>query len=120
MDYVAFSAVNLTCIPNYSVTHEMGHNMGLRHDRLMDTAPGVGYNFGYASKVTGCKIYDIMAYYYGCGSSSCRRVNMFSSGTVKYQNGSTACVIGIKKGLPKAADGAQRLKETKAAIAGYR
>jgi hypothetical protein len=119
-NYVAFSAVNLTCIGNYSVTHEMGHNMGLRHDRLNDSAPGVGYNFGYTSNKAGCQIYDIMAYYYGCGSSACKRVNMFSSGTVKYQNGSKLCVIGIKKGLPKAADGALRVKETKGAIAGYR
>jgi len=46
-DY-AMNVVDIDCLANYSYAHEMGHNMGLAHDRVNgDTTPLYTYGYGY-------------------------------------------------------------------------
>jgi hypothetical protein len=116
---IAFSAVNFSCVSNYSVHHEIGHNMGLRHDRYVDSSPGLGYNFGYTNNTVGCKIRSVMAYNNACTGSGCIRINYFSTGAFKIKKGAKQCAIGVKKGQSKAADNSQRLRETKQTVSTY-
>lgn len=117
---VSESVVVITCVSNFSFGHELGHNMGLRHDRFVDKAAGVGYNFGHVNK--SCKVRTMMAYDNSCQSAgySCTRLNMFSTDRIKAKVGTKTCTVGVNKGQSKAADNEQRLKETYKTISAYR
>ena len=52
----AYSVMVWGCISNLSFHHEMGHNMGLRHDYFVDPTKGVGYNHGFVNAKAACKI----------------------------------------------------------------
>jgi hypothetical protein len=119
----AFSVVSRDCIPlNHSFAHELGHNMGLQHDRYWlkkatgETFPDQKFGFGFVNK--GAAIRDVMGYNDLCAEDGvyCTRVNMFSTPRDTY-DGSR---IGIRKGKPGAADAARTLDRTREAIAGYR
>ena len=117
----AYHVMNWTCISNLSFHHEMGHNMGLRHDYYVDPTPGVRYNHGYVNRTAQCLVRTVMAYNNDCvdHGTSCTRINAFSTGAFVY--GTNRCKIGIKKsGTLKRMDNTQRLKETRATIGNYR
>jgi hypothetical protein len=118
----AYSIMAQNCISNLSFHHEMGHNMGLRHDRYVDPSQGVGYNHGYVNTAAQCKIRSIMGYNNDCAARgfNCTRINAFSTGKFVVTVGSTNCAIGTNKGKPNAADNTQRLKETRTPISNYR
>lgn len=109
-----FTVTSGSCVTYHSVTHEMGHNSGLEHDRYVVSPkrPKSQYNFGYVN--VGAKLRSVMAYANRC--SACTRVPMFSSSKRKYKGNR----MGIRKGRPGAADAARRLNETRKAISGYR
>jgi hypothetical protein len=99
--------------------HELGHNMGLNHDRKTYASQGGGnpppsqYNFGYINDVA--HVIDIMSYSSSC-ASACSYVNWFSTPRFKYQGN----VLGIAQGRAGAADATRRLTETRIAISRYR
>jgi len=115
----AFSVMNWQCISNLSFHHEIGHNMGLRHDRFVDNTPGVGYNHGYVNDNQLCKVRTIMAYNNACSNQgfNCTRVNVFSTPKfVWILPNQTRCVIGVANST----DNSRRGKETKGQISKYR
>jgi hypothetical protein len=115
-----YSVVNIGCaVSNHSLAHETGHNMGLRHDRYVEHAFGIlqnKYNYGF-SNVTH-RVRTIMSYPDYCNSQrvSCSRVGFFSN-PFATSNGGT---LGVNLGQRDPANNAQRLRETKAIVAGYR
>ena len=123
-DY-GFSEHALDCLAGGIVfPHELGHNMGLHHDRLTyrtetdpdrPNPPKSKYNFGFINNNAG--VIDIMAYLNSCAALPCIQVQWFSSASVKY-NG--AVKFGIPKGTKNAADATRRLNETRTGIAAYR
>jgi hypothetical protein len=118
----AYSVMNRACVSNFSFHHELGHNMGLRHDYYVDPTPGVGYAHGYVNATRSCRIRTIMGYNDRCAASgfNCTRVNVFSTEDWVWNTGSRQCKIGIKKGKRRAADNTQRLKEVRRRIGAYR
>jgi hypothetical protein len=86
----AFSVVHHTCIsPNYSMAHELGHNMGLHHDAYVDSGTVLfGYARGYVNQaslpaggVSSQRWRTIMAYNNQCSDNGyfCTRLKYFSN-----------------------------------------
>jgi hypothetical protein len=101
-------------VANQSFPHEMGHNMGLRHDVFMDpsTTP-YAYSHGYVDPQH--RFRTIMAYANACQTTPathCPRLNNFSSPLANF-NGS---VMGTAAG----ADAARSLNNTLPTVAAFR
>ncbi|MCA6069465.1 M12 family metallo-peptidase [Chryseobacterium sp. RG1] len=109
-NYVAtagFSAVLYNCaVSNYSLAHEMGHNMGLRHDWFVDTSTTPCSNHhGYTNAIaitngtsatSAQKWRTIMAYNDECTSAgiSCTRINRWANPAINYNTYPTGVAIG--------------------------
>jgi len=92
-----------------SLAHELGHNMGAAHDRAHANAPGA-YDYSYGYGFDG-KFATIMA----AGYIDAKPVAKFSSPNLDC--GGSPC--GVAANLPNAADNAQTLNNTRAAIAWF-
>jgi len=76
----AFVVAHHSCAAvSHSLTHEIGHIIGARHDRNLDKSM-VPFPYGHGY-VNGTKWRDIMSYKDSCGG--CPRLSFFSSPTVK-------------------------------------
>jgi hypothetical protein len=133
-DYLGYSVVsdgqdvdegdgdNYFC-EDHTFAHELGHNMGLAHDRdtsagddgTLDNPDDYGvsdYAFGYKLSHLSSRFYTIMAY----GDSGQTSYNLFS-------NPRKTCdgvPCGVAKGQAGAADASLSLSETMPLIAGFR
>jgi hypothetical protein len=93
----AFGAVDSYCYGTVTLAHELGHTMGLYHDRYVHpAAPASVYNYGYVS--TAGNFRDIMSYSNKCYAvlgHDCP-VSTYYSSPLKVINGKPA---GIKQGV---------------------
>jgi peptidyl-Asp metalloendopeptidase len=78
----AYFVVHHACAAiTYSIAHEIGHLLGARHDRFMDTNDKpFAFAHGY---INGAKWRDMMSYQEGCGG--CPRIPFWSNPRVQYQ-----------------------------------
>ena len=88
-DHRAFTVVQRSCAGNnLSFAHEVGHNMGGRHDRANAGASTLGYNFGHIQPVPAAvnPWRSVMSYNSPCSATaatgSCPRVPWFSNPNV--------------------------------------
>ncbi|MGW8487759.1 M12 family metallo-peptidase [Streptomyces sp. NPDC055886] len=116
-DEYAYAVVDVDGIDLDSASHEIGHNLGLAHDRTTLAAGADGsmsvsrdrpYNTGWITE-DGTR-YTIMAYRSACGDH-CRRISRFSSATGTWE--------GHRLGDADN-DGVRVLRETMPIVAGYR
>jgi peptidyl-Asp metalloendopeptidase len=109
---LGFNVVNYACAaaPQNSFAHELGHNMGLAHDRLNATNSVFPYAYGYA--VPG-QFRTIMAY--NC-SPSCPRVRHFGNPNITYNGIATGTAVDA----PNPAYEALALDNTAATVAAFR
>ena len=87
----AFTATEVRCLDNYTVTHELGHNLAADHDRY----PGVT-NAGRTPDAAGlvnpaAGWNTIMGYYNACTAAGvyCTRIPYFSNPAVLYNGAPT-------------------------------
>ncbi len=86
-----FSVVNRGCAGGYlSFAHELGHNIGARHDPYVDSSSGYAHGYTYPA----ARWRTVMAYNDACAAAgtSCTRIPYFSSPLVSY--GSPAVPMG--------------------------
>ncbi|MCX5401466.1 M12 family metallo-peptidase [Streptomyces sp. NBC_00102] len=116
-DAYAYAVVDVQGIALDSASHEIGHNLGLAHDRTtvadgsegaMEVSSTRPYNTGWVTEDGA--YYTIMAYRSSCGEH-CRRVSRFSSAEGTWK--------GRRLG-DAANDSARVLRETMPIVAGYR
>jgi hypothetical protein len=82
-----FSLSDRECaMGNYSFIHEVGHNLGLNHDRaVVNNAEADDFNFGYVD--IQHQIRTVMAYNDACSAQhvNCRRLPVYSTPTLAYK-----------------------------------
>ncbi|MFC6266955.1 M12 family metallo-peptidase [Frigoriflavimonas asaccharolytica] len=93
-------------VSNYSLAHEMGHNMGMNHDWYVSTSTNpCSHHKGYTnrtaitggtSSATSTRWRTIMAYNNECSANgiSCTRRNLWSNPGVNYNSEPTGIAIG--------------------------
>ncbi len=104
----AFFVVHHACATTMmSVAHEIGHIVGIRHDRFVDESNvPLAYGHGY---VNGTKWRDVMSYNEGCGG--CPRIPYWSNPRVMYKGEPTGT---------RAADSARVILELAERISRFR
>lgn len=112
----AYSSVVRSCaIDNLSFPHEIGHNLGARHDRFVDpSSVTTAYNFGYVDLTA--RVRTVMAYNNACTDRgfNCTRVGYFSSASLSL-NGRP---LGATSGLQT--DNARAISERAPTAANFR
>lgn len=113
-----FNVVAHAALKNFSLGHEIGHNLGAAHDRTTEPVqpPPFGAN-GYFPR-TG-DFATMMAYESGCRKTTkgrCGRINQYSNALMSYRGEP----LGIPIGKPDESDTARVFNTTAKAIASYR
>ncbi len=128
----AFNHETLGCATgNYTVPHEIGHNMGARHDWYVDDTQNSpqSYNHGYVDFPNRWR--SVMAYNSLCsdqGGAYCERIAHFSNPGVSYGGAPTgiasgtnvSCVEGNTANPACDADVRQMLNGSAATVAAFR
>ena len=102
-----------------AVAHELGHNMGAKHDRFEDDPHDLltsQYNFGYVDVAD--QFMTIMSYPNQCEESgvTCAIIPYHSSPNLRYQG----AVLGIADNLPNSADNVSEINMIAPFIAQFR
>jgi hypothetical protein len=110
----AFNVVSWLCATgNFTFGHELGHNMGLKHDRLNDNSPGVfTHSHGYVDSPQGFR--TIMGVQ--TNPPCCSRIQNFSNPNVNFNGHPT----GVLQGSPQSADAAASLNAVALTVANWR
>lgn len=120
--------INGCVVSNYSLVHEIGHNMGLNHDWYVSssTVP-CEHQHGYVnrtaimngtSSTTSQRWRTIMAYNDECADSGfgCTRINRWANPAINYNSEPT----GIAIGNPQPSNEAFGFKRFSCVVAGFR
>jgi hypothetical protein len=115
----AFSVVARDCATGYySFGHELGHNMGARHDWYVDSAINSPYSYNKGFVNTTDRWRTIMAYNSECSDSgfNCSRLQYWSNPDFTFGGDP----MGVPEGVPYAADNRKTLNNTATTVGNFR
>ncbi|MCX6546031.1 MAG: M12 family metallo-peptidase [Acidobacteria bacterium] len=130
----AFNVVDRSCIPGFTLAHELGHNMGAQHDWYMDNST-TPYSYAHGYVDTRNRFRTVMAYNFACTKDlgfSCTRLLYWSNPAIMSPgaNGSapmgipggtkTDCPTGDASNMSCDADDHQALNNTAFTVANFR
>lgn len=105
----AFNVVERRCLTILTYAHEVGHNLGCRHDR--DNADQCGFGYAYGHRLTSSQLYrTVMAYPPGS------RIPYFSNPDLTYEDQP----LGNDRDGPRPADNAGTITSTAIVAANWR
>ncbi|GAA2144480.1 hypothetical protein GCM10009760_32020 [Kitasatospora kazusensis] len=99
-----FFKMNISYISNLTFGHELGHNLGLKHDWVTDPAPG-NYPYAHGWFPPSKKWRTIMAYPQGC--DYCGRINYYSNAEATYEGEP----MGAPDSAPEPADAVRMIRK---------
>jgi peptidyl-Asp metalloendopeptidase len=114
-----FSVTARNCATGYySFGHELGHNMGARHDWYVDPTDNSPFSYNHAYVNTTDRWRTVMGYNAQCSDSgfNCTRLPYWSNPNVSY-NGAP---MGIPEGSANAAENYKTLNNTALTVANFR
>lgn len=112
---LAFNVVARTCAtgPLYTFGHELGHVMGLQHDRVDESSNGVfAYSHGYVNPAQGFR--TMLGVQSSC--SGCTRIQNYANPSVLHNGVPT----GVSQSSPQSADAASSLNAVIDTVANWR
>ncbi|MFK3729108.1 reprolysin-like metallopeptidase [Streptomyces sp. NPDC088090] len=112
-----YNVVGRAAVANYSMGHEIGHNMSADHDRVTQPVQPDNGATGYFPAKGDWS--TVMAYESSCRKATkgvCTRINRFANPHQTYRGER----LGVPLGAPGAADTADVLSTTGKAVAAYR
>ena len=81
-----FGVTGLNCLTSFTLTHELGHNLGAHHDWYVNNDAGAfPYSHGYVNVKR--RFRTVMAYYAACADRRvwCRRIPFFSNPSLRLE-----------------------------------
>jgi hypothetical protein len=133
LGYNVTASPSCTGAGSYTFAHELGHNMGLRHDNYMDSAAttvtpeaggaavSVGYAHGYIDLTN--RFRTVMSYNDQCVASgfNCSRIPHFSNPSISYNNsGFYGSAVLATTGNASNAHERQALNDTRETTSNFR
>lgn len=113
----AYAVVRLDCaLTNLSFSHEVGHLLGMRHDRAVESNDPSKFNYGYVAHAR--KVRTVMAYNDACSAKGydCKRVAIYSNPRQMIKD----TPLGVELGRPGAAYNIEALCKNAGSISKYR
>jgi len=109
---LGFSVVNANCVtaPTSAMAHELGHNLGIRHDWNTFACNNGARRYAKAYVEPGETFQTVV------GATAAPRILQYSNPTVEIGG----ILAGVGYDLPNPADAAKTIFETSAVVAGYR
>ncbi len=83
-DEYGYGVTSMNCFGNMTFAHEIGHNLGAKHDRYVEAGGDDYFNYGYSDVDNAFR--TIMSYTNECSENgvNCNRINFFSNPDVLY------------------------------------
>ncbi|GAA1193358.1 hypothetical protein GCM10009664_68070 [Kitasatospora gansuensis] len=102
--------MNISYVPNLTLGHELGHNLGLDHDWVTEPEPGK-YPYAHGWIPPSKKWRTIMAYPGGC--AGCERINHYSDAEASYEGEP----LGAPDSAPQPSDAVRMIRKNAAVVA---